>query len=265
MKIIPGFVSPNALAGITSNFATSIKKLSVGLLGSGAADSVRTSRVSVVDGTCGNIQDGISLFRLSGEALDDIRESLGDVREIFRRAQTGELTEAERAEVVRIVRRVDERARRASFKGAPIFPPGDAPSSRVLVEKTDAIVSELTRSPHRLDVAAVPLGEMTASALGIEGLESEPRQAMSRLDGAIGTVASCRAVLEAQTLRMESAASKIRVSAANVVAAGSRIMDADQAKAVVATAKLGILRKAGLSLAGQANQRQRNVIGLMQS
>jgi flagellin len=250
--------------GITSNFASSIKKLSVGLLGKNAADPVRTSRVSVVDGTCANIQDGISYFRLSGEALDEVRRALAGAREIFARARTGELTGAEREEAARIIRGIDARARSARFKDAQVFRPGDAAALSELLEKTDGIVSELAGASHRLDMTTMPLGEVTASSLEIDDLEREPQQAVSRLDSAIGVVTSCRAVIEAQISRMERVASKLRLSAANVVAAGSRIVDADQARAVVATAKIGILKKAGMSLAGQANQRRRSVISLMQ-
>ena len=51
----------------------------------------------------------------------------------------------------------------------------------------------------------------------------------------------------------------------NILAAGSRITDAESAREIIEHTKSKILSRAALSVSGQANQKQRKIIDLIQT
>ena len=58
--------------------------------------------------------------------------------------------------------------------------------------------------------------------------------------------------------------SGLEAAGSNLDASGSRITDADSAREIIVYTKSKILSGAALSVSGQANQKQRRIIGLIQ-
>jgi flagellin len=87
---------------------------------------------------------------------------------------------------------------------------------------------------------------------------------LDALDRAIGTVATARAGLGAAQNRLEHVLAVQGVALENVVAAASRIRDADMAAETAAMTRASILRQAGTAMLGQASTAPRQLLTLLQ-
>nr|WP_289073326.1 flagellin [uncultured Halomonas sp.] len=90
-----------------------------------------------------------------------------------------------------------------------------------------------------------------------------PRNPLAALDKAIGMVDSKRSYLGATENRLASVIESNQLTATNLSAAQSRIMDADYAVEVANMTRAQILQQAGTSVLAQANQIPQNVLALL--
>jgi flagellin len=94
----------------------------------------------------------------------------------------------------------------------------------------------------------------------VEGAEA----AILALDNAIATVSSQRADLGAIQNRLESTVGNLTVTAENLTAANSRILDADFAVETAELSRSQVLQQAGISILAQANASSQQVLSLLQ-
>lgn len=90
-----------------------------------------------------------------------------------------------------------------------------------------------------------------------------PRNPLAALDKAIGMIDAKRSYLGATENRLASVIESNQLTATNLAAAQSRIMDADYAVEVANMTRAQILQQAGTSLLAQANQIPQNVLSLL--
>jgi flagellin-like hook-associated protein FlgL len=90
-----------------------------------------------------------------------------------------------------------------------------------------------------------------------------PRNPLAALDKAIGMVDSKRSYLGATENRLASVIEGNQLTATNLTAAQSRIMDADYAVEVANMTRAQILQQAGTSVLAQANQVPQSVLSLL--
>ncbi|GHV40442.1 hypothetical protein FACS1894187_21380 [Synergistales bacterium] len=113
----------------------------------------------------------------------------------------------------------------------------------------------------------IRLGNMSASALGLDGILVISREtaarAITRLDAAITKVSKQRALLGAYQNRLEHTVTNLTTASTNTTAAESRIRDADMSKEMLNFTRLQILMQSGTSMLAQANQLPQTVIGLI--
>ncbi|GHT02615.1 hypothetical protein AGMMS50276_32590 [Synergistales bacterium] len=113
----------------------------------------------------------------------------------------------------------------------------------------------------------IRLGNMSASALGLDGILVVSRElasrAITRLDAAITKVSKQRAMLGAYQNRLEHTVTNLTTASTNTTAAESRIRDADMSKEMLNFTRLQILMQSGTSMLAQANQLPQTVIGLI--
>ncbi|GHV41578.1 hypothetical protein FACS1894187_23390 [Synergistales bacterium] len=113
----------------------------------------------------------------------------------------------------------------------------------------------------------IRLGNMSASALGLDGILVISREtaarAITRLDAAITKVSKQRATLGAYQNRLEHTVTNLTTASTNTTAAESRIRDADMSKEMLNFTRLQILMQSGTSMLAQANQLPQTVIGLI--
>ena len=94
-------------------------------------------------------------------------------------------------------------------------------------------------------------------------LVNDPKGAMAAVDTAIKQTSAYRGRLGATANRLELAAEVLSVKAENLMAAKSRISDADIAKSTALLAAANVRAEAGIAIHAQANSRAKAVLALL--
>ena len=114
----------------------------------------------------------------------------------------------------------------------------------------------------------VAVGDMSASALGISGIDISTQagasDAIDKVKAAINSVSSTRGDLGALQNRLEHTINNLSVTTENMTAAESRIRDVDMAEEMMAYTKNNILVQASQAMLAQANQIPQGVLQLLQ-
>ena len=114
----------------------------------------------------------------------------------------------------------------------------------------------------------VAVGDMSASALGISGIDISTQagasDAINRVKAAINSVSSTCGDLGALQNRLEHTINNLSVTTENMTAAESRIRDVDMAEEMMAYTKNNILVQASQAMLAQANQIPQGVLQLLQ-
>ncbi|HEY3367242.1 MAG TPA: flagellin [Symbiobacteriaceae bacterium] len=113
----------------------------------------------------------------------------------------------------------------------------------------------------------VAIGDMRASALGVNGLsvgtQSGASSAIGTIDTAISTVSTQRASLGALQNRLEHTITRLNSTSENLSAAESRIRDVDMAAEMANFTKFQILQQASTAMLAQANQSTQGILSLL--
>jgi flagellin len=110
------------------------------------------------------------------------------------------------------------------------------------------------------------VGAVNLSALGLRStldVTISPAQAIVAVDRALDYVNSQRAVIGAQSSRLETTMSTLQNTSQNLSASRARIVDADFAVEAAALARQQILQQAGTAMVAQANQLPQGVLSLL--
>lgn len=117
-----------------------------------------------------------------------------------------------------------------------------------------------------LTIDSAPLTE--ADAMFVENVDISTflgaQMAISIMDNALATINSARAELGAIQNRFLSTIDNLSITAENLTASRSRIMDADFAAETAALSRAQILQQAGTAMVAQANQVPQGVLQLLQ-
>lgn len=90
------------------------------------------------------------------------------------------------------------------------------------------------------------------------------KEALGKMEGAIGYISSVRSRLGAYQNRLESTVDSLDVTYESMTGAYSRIMDTDMSKEMTEYTNLQVLAQAGTSMLAQANERPSQVLQLLQ-
>ena len=117
------------------------------------------------------------------------------------------------------------------------------------------------------EIYSVRIGDMSANALGISGVNVLTREAASKsvsiLDRAISRVSEQRALLGTYTSGLEGVSGVLTTESVNLKDAESRIRDADMAAVMLDYIRLQVLGQTGNAVLSQANQLPQSVMALM--
>lgn len=120
---------------------------------------------------------------------------------------------------------------------------------------------------EKFNKVVVEVGDMSASALGIKGVDISTQEgaakSIEKIKEAINTVSSTRGDLGAIQNRLEHTINNLGVAQENMTAAESRIRDVDMAKEMMNFTKNNILIQASQSMLAQANQLPQGVLQLL--
>ena len=118
---------------------------------------------------------------------------------------------------------------------------------------------------QNLGLAASGSSALSYSLSGATGdaAQSAARNALAAITGAVTSVNSIRGSLGTTEARLNTAINNLSTTRENVLAAASRITDADVASEAAELTRLNILQQAGASVLAQANQLPQLAIQLL--
>jgi len=202
-----------------------------------------------------NASDGISFTQVAEGGLNEIGNMLIRMRELSVQAASDTIGDKERMfvhqEVQSLAGEIDRIANVTNYNGTSLLN-GNAPKElqfQVGIRREDNGSDRLTFNPNEYDVRG--------GTLGIDGLDytstDGARDAMDKVDSAIGKVFETRAKLGAQQNKLHATVSNIQIAKENLQGARSRIADTDVAAETSELVRGNILQQAGVSVLAQAN------------
>lgn len=218
-----------------------------------------------------NIGDAVSFVQVAEGYLSETTDILQRIRELAVQGSNGVYSDEDRmqiqVEVSQLVAEVDRIASSAQFNGMNLL------TGRFSRESNTVMQFQIGANADQSIRAYI--GTMTASALGLKGMQGEESNVISvgspdeanmtlaTIDEALKNVNKQRADLGAYQNRMEIAQKGINVAAENTQAAESRIRDTDMANEMVNFTKNQILAQASTAMLTQANNQSQNVLALL--
>ena len=218
-----------------------------------------------------NIGDAVSFVQVAEGYLSETTDILQRIRELAVQGSNGVYSDEDRmqiaVEVSQLVAEVDRIASSAQFNGMNLL------TGRFSRESDTMMQFQIGANTDQSIRAYI--GTMTASALGLKGMQGEEsnvisvgspdeaNMALATIDEALKNVNKQRADLGAYQNRMELAQKGINVAAENTQAAESRIRDADMASEIVEFTKNQVLQNTSLAMLSQANSQSANVLALL--
>ena len=262
-----------------SALQSSMEKLSSGLQINKAGDDSANlaisekmrSQIRGLNQASKNISNGVSFIQTTEGYLDETTSILQRIRELAVQASNGVYSDEDRmqiqVEVSQLVAEVDRIASSAQFNGMNMLTGRFAKEGESVMQfQVGANVDQNVR---------VYIGTMTATALGLKGMQgdesnqisiSDPEQAnltIATIDEALKNVNKQRADLGAYQNRFELAGKGINIAAENMTASESKIRDADIASEMVEYTKDQILLQSATAMLAQANSNSQNVLSLL--
>lgn len=258
----------------TSNagLGNTIQRLSSGLRVNSAKDDAAglaiaermNAQVRGMNVAIRNANDAISLSQTAEGALGKIGDSLQRMRELAVQSANATNSTEDRAALQKEFGELQAEIGRVvdgtTFNGTALFTGTEAFTFQVGAGTTDNDQIDITRSDLSADTSMTTVTD-AATTIGTDADTS--RTAIDAIDAALDTVNSERANYGAAQNRFESVISNLQISAENVTAARSRIMDADFAKETAELTRTQILTQAGTAMLAQANQAPQNVLSLL--
>jgi len=140
------------------------------------------------------------------------------------------------------------------------------------VSETSVVVGYITLDSEKSFAADVTTSSILAADVGstlkkVSDIDvttfSRATEALKTVDSALAYISGERARLGALQSRFETSISNLQVTAENLSASRSRIMDADFAQETANLSRAQILQQAGTAMVAQANQLPQGVLALL--
>lgn len=202
-----------------------------------------------------NVADGQSIVRIADSSLQTSQDALGRMRELTIQAQNGTISANDRdiiqQEYDQLAAQLTQTSAGVNFGGRALLDGSASGSDAITI--TDGTSGE----------TAIDIGEASATALGVQGLDVSDPTTLTSLDDAQAMLASERARLGAIDNTFSRQISQLSSSRIHAEEARSRIEDVDIAQAVATSTRDRILMD--LTLAGQrtSEQGRRRVLDLL--
>lgn len=274
------------LASNSVNLATSIQRLSSGLRVNSAKDDAAglaiaermNAQARGMNVAIRNANDAISLAQTAEGALGKIGDALQRMRELAVQSANATNSSSDRtsldAEFAQLQSEITRLVDGTTFNGTALFTGSTAFTFQVGAGTTTNDRVDVSRNQLSGGTAAASGSLTSASAADvviatvtqnsdIAASAAAAQDAIEDIDIALDKINSERANYGAAQNRFQSIISNLQISAENVTAARSRIMDADFAKETAELTRTQILAQAGTAMLAQANQVPQSVLGLL--
>ena len=246
--------------------AKSVERLSSGLRINSAKDDaaglavreLMRADIAVLQQGVRNAQDGISMLQTMEGALQVVDDALVRMKQLAEQASTGSYSQAQRdimnSEFTQMASEIERIATSADFN-----------TINLLDGNTSAVSIRFGAGTD--DAISVTGYNMTQSGLGINSLTitgtTSAANALGTLDSAINTKDGARAAFGYTMNRLESTRAVLDIQAENLMAAESRISDADVAIEMATMTRNQVLAQAGVAMLAQANSMPQMALSLL--
>jgi flagellin len=211
-----------------------------------------------------NAQDGISLVQVAEGGLVEVSNILIRMRELGVQAASDTVGPKERKfldnEFQQLAEEIDRIANSIEFNGNPLLNGSGSAFEVQIGTKNNPLVDRIKLfDPYSSNVNLVSLG----INLSTVGDKTSAQNSLASIDDALNAVTSIRAGFGSMQNRLQSVINNLQVNKENMMAANSRIRDADLAEETSELTKSQILNQAGVSVLSQANSSIKSVLGLL--
>lgn len=274
---IASLVAQNTLSTNTAALEKAMQQISTGLKINSASDdaaglSISESMKTQINGNkkaLTNIQNGNNLLAVAEGGQVTVTTHLQRIRELCVQAASETYKASDKTNILQEIKQrlndINNIADSTTFNGVPLL---DGSATNLYLQigaNSDETVNAIDIAPALSDVHISVLGG-PAVAPGLDGImiddavdgttwtTDDIRTYMDKLDVAITTLTSNRALLGAYGNRLEATSSNLTIMNQNLEQAKSRILDADIAESSSAMIKNQILQQTSASILTQANQ-----------
>jgi len=259
------------LAGSQSALALSIQRLSTGLRVNSAKDDAAgmytvqkmTADIRGLEQAARNAADAISLAQTAEGAMNQIQANLQRIRELA--VQSANATVEDRTglqrEVDQLTQEISRVIQTTRFNGTALLSASSALAFQVGAQ--GAADNQVSVSTAVLTGIAGYSGDLSATGVVNVSTAAAASAAIASVETAINTVSSSRATFGAVQNRFEAVIANLQNYAENLMAARSRIQDADFARETAALTRTQIMQQAGVAVLAQANAMPQSVLALL--
>lgn len=217
-----------------------------------------------------NAQDGISLLQTAESALNETHAMIQRIRELVIQGHNGTLSDADRRtiqqEIDQLIEEIGGIANRTEFNTRKLLDGScDSGAGKGLWLQLGANAGQ-GMYIHFSNMSASTLGAGAGRGFALSGvniLTNSYDDNMAVVDQALADVSSERGRLGAYINRLEHTINNLDTTAENLIAAESRIRDADMAREIMELVKYSILQQVAMAMFVQANQQAQNVLWLL--
>lgn len=200
-----------------------------------------------------NAQDGVAFVQVAEGALNETSNILIRVRELATQAASDTVGETERGylnvEVQQLLTELDRIAKTTEYSGTKLLDgSGHSLDFHVGVGGSDENIIS-----YDAGKANATAGALEVSGMGVDSKDAA-KSTLDNIDQALTKVGTMRANFGAVQSRLDKTINNNATYEENLIAAKSRIQDADMAAEASELAKNNILQNAAVSTLAQANQ-----------
>jgi flagellin len=247
--------------------SSSVERLSSGLRINSAKDDaaglavreLMRADIAVIQQGSRNAQDGISMLQTMEGAMATIDDALVRMQQLAEQAATGSYSSAQRGimhqEFDEMRLEIDRIAGATKFNNIAMLDNSTTVSihfGELTTDKSDIAGSDLTSASGGLNI----------TELKIETAESAVAS-LATLDTAIGIKDTARAKFGYKMNRLEGTINVLDIQAENLMAAESRVSDADVALEMAEMTRNQVLAQAGTAMLAQANSMPQMALTLL--
>jgi len=262
----------NAYRNLSANqndVSKSLEKLSSGQRINRAADDAAglaiseglRSQVNGLNVAARNAQDGISVIQTAEGALTQVHSILQRVRDLAVQAGNDSNNPASRDAIKTEINTLGEELTRVAestnFNGIKLLNGDNAALTFQVGAGAVAAEDQISVSLTDFSTLGATVGALTVDTA------ANAATSIAAIDTQISNVSTARAGIGAAQNRFESTINSLQVSAENLSAAKSRIVDTDMAAQMVKYTASNILAQAGTAMLAQANQSGQGVLQLL--
>jgi len=210
-----------------------------------------------------NANDGISMIQVAEGGLDETGNILIRLRELAIQSASDTVGETERGytdmEYQQLKNEMDRISQTTVFNDVELL--------NGKGEKLDFQIgagNDSFKDRIQYDTGAINAG-LDSLGLGGESVNTKEgaQGSLEKIDSAINVVSGQRAQLGALQNRLMTTSTNLETSVENMSAANSRIRDVDYAEATARNTQNNIMKQAGISVLGQANQMPQQAMRLI--